>query len=59
MTINNLVIGLSLPKEIVEVVDLKRGDISRSKYVYRLLEKSLEVDTRDNGANNSGQEGSG
>ena len=35
------VIGISFPNEIVEKVDAIRGDVSRSRYVSRILEKEL------------------
>jgi metal-responsive CopG/Arc/MetJ family transcriptional regulator len=31
--------GLSLPTELVRKIDNERGDISRSRYILRLLEK--------------------
>lgn len=31
--------GLSLPAELVRKIDRERGDISRSRYILRLLEK--------------------
>lgn len=33
--------GLSIPIKVVEMIDEKRGDISRSRYVLRLIEKAL------------------
>jgi hypothetical protein len=32
-------IGISLPKELMEKIDIDRGDIPRSRYVLRILEK--------------------
>jgi metal-responsive CopG/Arc/MetJ family transcriptional regulator len=32
-------VGISLPKEIISKIDSERGDISRSRYLLRLLEK--------------------
>jgi hypothetical protein len=32
--------GISLPKEIVKKIDIQRGDIPRSKYLLRILEKT-------------------
>ena len=32
-------VGISLPKEIMTKIDQDRGDISRSRYVLRLLER--------------------
>lgn len=34
--------GLSLPIDFLEAIDRERGDISRSKYVLRLLEKNCQ-----------------
>jgi hypothetical protein len=32
-------IGISLPKEIMKKIDIDRGDIPRSRYVLRMLQK--------------------
>ena len=34
--------GLSLPQELFEIVEAKRGDISRSRFLLRIIEKTLE-----------------
>jgi hypothetical protein len=31
--------GISIPKNLKDKIDLDRGDISRSKYILRILEK--------------------
>ena len=36
----SIAVGISLPKKIVERIDKDRQDVSRSKYVLRLLENS-------------------
>ncbi|MGI0032941.1 MAG: hypothetical protein ACRD97_06695 [Nitrososphaeraceae archaeon] len=44
-------VTFSLPKEIVIKMDADRGDISRSRYVLRLIEKAYantEVGDNDN-----------
>ena len=33
--------GISLPERIVNILDSQRGDINRSKYILRILEKVL------------------
>jgi len=35
--------GLSLPNEVLARIDAERGDISRSRYVLRQLEKALQT----------------
>ena len=35
------VIGLSLPKVVISEIDIRRGDVTRSRYVTRLLENLL------------------
>jgi hypothetical protein len=35
--------GISLPKEIVKKIDAERGDIPRSKYLLRILEKIYDT----------------
>ena len=37
-------VGLSLPKTFVAEIDDRRGDIPRSKYVLRIIEKSIFQD---------------
>jgi metal-responsive CopG/Arc/MetJ family transcriptional regulator len=34
-------VGISLPKEMYEQIDNIRGDISRSRFIQRVLEKVL------------------
>lgn len=41
ITRKNVPFGLSLPKELMKSIDEKRGDISRSKFVSRLLERNF------------------
>ena len=36
------VIGISFPDVILEKVDAKRGDVSRSRYIWKILQKELE-----------------
>ncbi len=33
--------GVSLPEGVIEYIDNQRGDISRSKYILRIIEKNL------------------
>jgi metal-responsive CopG/Arc/MetJ family transcriptional regulator len=32
--------GLSLPRKLLRKIDIERGDVSRSRYILRLLEKT-------------------
>ena len=36
-------VGLSMPKNIIDLLDRNRGDITRSKYIWRILETTLKV----------------
>jgi hypothetical protein len=36
---NNVAVGISLPTKLMEKIDVDRGDIPRSRYVLRMLEK--------------------
>lgn len=40
-------IAVSLPQELVARVDEERGDISRSKYIARLLTQAYDGDWKD------------
>jgi Predicted transcriptional regulators containing the CopG/Arc/MetJ DNA-binding domain and a metal-binding domain len=31
-------VGLSIPQELVDRIDLVRGDVTRSRYIWRMLE---------------------
>lgn len=35
-------IGISLPKILIEEIDVKRKDVPRSRFLLRLLEESLQ-----------------
>jgi len=35
------VVGLSLPEELIAAIDEYRGDVTRSKYILRLIEEGL------------------
>jgi len=36
--------GISLPKEFMQKIDVERGDVPRSRYVLRILEKQYTFD---------------
>ncbi|MBA2267168.1 MAG: hypothetical protein H0W19_02360 [Nitrosopumilus sp.] len=38
----NIPIGVSLRVELINLIDNKRGDISRSRYILRLIESGLK-----------------
>jgi hypothetical protein len=40
-------IGISLPKEFMKRIDGERGDIPRSKYVLRILEKQYTIEEKN------------
>jgi len=39
---SNLVLGISLPRQIIRQIDVERGDISRSRYLLRILQNVFE-----------------
>jgi hypothetical protein len=42
---NAMMVAISLPKELFKEIEQRRGDISRSRYVRRVLEAAfMEVD---------------
>jgi hypothetical protein len=43
MSANRTIAGVSFPKLLLEQLDKIRGDIPRSKYIRRLLEKNLRL----------------
>jgi hypothetical protein len=36
---NKIAVGISLPTKLMKKIDVDRGDIPRSRYVLRILEK--------------------
>jgi hypothetical protein len=40
---SNLVLGISLPRQIVGQIDSERGDVPRSRYVLRILQKQYAL----------------
>jgi metal-responsive CopG/Arc/MetJ family transcriptional regulator len=38
--------GLSLPTELMKKIDSERGDISRSRFLLRLIEKAYEKEQK-------------
>ena len=40
-------IGITLPKSILQKIDNKRGDIARSRYIRRAIERYLAISNKD------------
>jgi hypothetical protein len=47
MMLINIPIAISWPKDLISKIDSQRGDISRSKYLFRIVEKSFETTNKD------------
>jgi hypothetical protein len=41
ITNGKIVMGICLPKSLKEAIDIRRGDIPRSRYISRILELQL------------------
>jgi metal-responsive CopG/Arc/MetJ family transcriptional regulator len=41
--------GLSLPNELIEKIDSERGDVSRSRFLLRLIERAYLLKQKENG----------
>ena len=41
VTDNTVKLGITLPKSIIQKIDQRRGDIARSRYIRRAIEKYL------------------
>lgn len=39
---NKIAVGISLPTELMKKIDVERGDVPRSRYVLRMLEKQYK-----------------
>ena len=44
--------GLSLPMELMQKIDIDQKDVSRSRFLLRLLERVYEVDAKEEKTNN-------
>jgi metal-responsive CopG/Arc/MetJ family transcriptional regulator len=45
---NKIAMGISFPKKMIRSIDRERGDISRSRFVLRLLEQVYEEKKQKN-----------
>lgn len=43
----NIAVGISLPREIMKKIDSERGDISRSRYLLRVLQEAYISDNNN------------
>ena len=41
------IVSLTFPKEMLDKIDESRGDVSRSRYVLRLIEKAYDVQVKE------------
>ena len=46
---NKVAMGISFPKKLIKTIDRERGDVSRSRFVLRLLEQVYEEKKQKNG----------
>ena len=44
---NTVKLGITLPKSIIQKIDQKRGDIPRSRYIRRAVERYLGSNSKD------------
>ena len=42
MTVVVSLIGISIPEELLKKIDDQKGDVTRSKYITRLLEEAIK-----------------
>jgi metal-responsive CopG/Arc/MetJ family transcriptional regulator len=45
-------VGISLPREIITRIDNERGDVSRSRYVLRIVQKAYRDNSSGEGQKN-------
>ena len=43
---NSISVGISLPKKIMSQIDVERGDVSRSRFLLRMIEGIYSVEER-------------
>ncbi|MDQ6862798.1 MAG: hypothetical protein M3044_03125 [Thermoproteota archaeon] len=44
---SSIAVGISLPANIIKKIDTERGDVSRSRYVLRMIEKIYLVNNQN------------
>lgn len=44
---SSIAVGISLPANIIKKIDTERGDVSRSRYVLRIIEKMYIVNNQN------------
>jgi metal-responsive CopG/Arc/MetJ family transcriptional regulator len=47
ITDNTVKLGITLPKSIIQKIDQRRGDIPRSRYIRRAVERYLGSNSKD------------
>ena len=47
VTDNTVKLGITLPKSIIQKIDQRRGDIPRSRYIRRAVERYLGSNSKD------------
>ena len=45
---DSIPVGISLPKEIISKIDNEKRDVSRSRYILRILQTAFDVDGKQN-----------
>ena len=48
---NTVKLGITLPKSIIQKIDQRRGDIARSRYIRRAIERYLGSSSKDIASN--------
>ena len=51
---NSISVGISLPKKIMSQIDVERGDVSRSRFLLRMIEDIYSVEERRGALTNAG-----
>jgi metal-responsive CopG/Arc/MetJ family transcriptional regulator len=51
---SSIAVGISLPANIIKKIDTDRGDVSRSRYVLRIIEKTYIVNNQNHEGIRSG-----
>jgi len=45
---NAKTIGISFPRQIIEKIEHDRGDVPRSRFIWKMLEKELKLNSEVN-----------
>jgi len=53
IVMTSVIVGVSLPEHVVQEIDNDRGDVSRSRFLLRLVQRAYKDESYNSGSNHS------